>query len=445
MNYDEIKRLAKSMRKSGQNCLVKDLIVLATNNDPFYCGRPSDKELANWLANLWQEFGYTDNVHLRRIHYRIASGESPVLKPNGKPYENTDEDWQLLGIAAKAARYLDLIPVESIIDRRNAEPMVNFVVPDPPEIEIDGTWVSEIYTPDFPDLPDYQVRGLTLPQPIQIEVWCEKSTMNDVLVPICRRHGVNFCTGLGEMSVAQANWAVERAVNANRPTVILYISDFDPAGRSIPVGVARKIEYFVHKKEIDIPIFLKPIILTHDQCREYRLPRIPIKESERRAGAFEDRWGTGATELDALEALHPGALGHIVRTEIKKFWNSNLSDESDRMAEAIREAISTAREETINSHAEEIESLREEFRQLVNRFEAEAEDIMDHYRPIAQEVAEAMRAACPDIGNDHVPDLSVLDEEVWLLDTRREYMDQLASYKVWQTGETHYTLEEGRQ
>ena len=79
----------------------------------------------------------------------------------------------------------------------------------------------------------------------------------------------------------------------------------------MPVAVARKIEFEIRSNDLDIDIQVRPIILTHKQCKKYRLPRTPIKETERRAAHFEARFGEGATELDALEALHPGELHGI--------------------------------------------------------------------------------------------------------------------------------------
>lgn len=49
------------------------------------------------------------------------------------------------------------------------------------------------------------------------------------------------------------------------------------------------------------------------QCVELELPRMPLKETELRAAKFEARYGAGATELDALEALHPGKLEELVK------------------------------------------------------------------------------------------------------------------------------------
>jgi hypothetical protein len=48
-------------------------------------------------------------------------------------------------------------------------------------------------------------------------------------------------------------------------------------------------------------IKLIPLALTRDQVITYQLPRIPIKESDGRRAGFEERYGAGAVELDALE------------------------------------------------------------------------------------------------------------------------------------------------
>ena len=93
MNYEMIKQLAKEM-----GCKVTDLIPLAPQNDPFYTGTPTDWAVAEWFAQLWQQFGYRDKVHIRRVHYQIVSQRTPVLMPNGKPYENTSECVRRFGV-----------------------------------------------------------------------------------------------------------------------------------------------------------------------------------------------------------------------------------------------------------------------------------------------------------------------------------------------------------
>jgi hypothetical protein len=43
---------------------VRELLVLAPGNDPFYKGTAAHQRDAEWLADLWERFGYTRGVHL---------------------------------------------------------------------------------------------------------------------------------------------------------------------------------------------------------------------------------------------------------------------------------------------------------------------------------------------------------------------------------------------
>jgi len=118
VNYDTIKQTAKEL-----GCKVKDLIALSQQNDPFYMGAPADVTKAEWFAELWEQFGYTNGVHLRRIHYRLISQQRPFFMHNGLPYENTNNCWAHLTVASKAARYLELVPPSTFVDRRNPTPI----------------------------------------------------------------------------------------------------------------------------------------------------------------------------------------------------------------------------------------------------------------------------------------------------------------------------------
>ncbi len=82
-------------------------------------------------------------------------------------------------------------------------------------------------------------------QPIHIEIWTEKTTMKDKLLPLCKRlfnsvrarRWVYKYYGIGRL--------LKTVQKVNKPTIILYISDFDPAGKNMPVQVAREIEFFM--------------------------------------------------------------------------------------------------------------------------------------------------------------------------------------------------------
>ena len=140
---------------------------------------------------------------------------------------------------------------------------------------------------------------------------------------------------LGNYHKRVASNLAERARQSGRPVRILYVSDFDPGGMSMPVAVARKIEFAVLSEQENLDIQVRPVVLTPDQCVQYRLPRVPLKASEKRAANFEARFGEGATELDALEALHPGELRRILVREIERYYDTSLADEIARR-DAIR-------------------------------------------------------------------------------------------------------------
>jgi hypothetical protein len=187
LDYDSLKSTAKSIGRT-----VKDLLALAVNNDPFYAGAPFRRRAAEWFADIWSKYGELAS-HLRRLHYRLVS-EATIRKPDGSVYQNMDGDWKDLMAASLAARYLDLVPFDGLVDRRNDEPMIfgqNLEADPDQEIEPscavldDNPVVAKVAIPDMPDLPWLD---LDIDEPVQkyiVEVWIEKSTQNDWLVPLC--------------------------------------------------------------------------------------------------------------------------------------------------------------------------------------------------------------------------------------------------------------------
>src|SRR5215208_4205932 len=98
--------------ETGIKPTIKDLLVLAPDNDPFRAGTPTDVINGEWFAEVW---GDLRQAHLRRAHYAADAQNVPL--PGGGVYQN-DKD-------SRAARYLGLVDVESFVDRRNPSPHVN--------------------------------------------------------------------------------------------------------------------------------------------------------------------------------------------------------------------------------------------------------------------------------------------------------------------------------
>lgn len=338
INYNTLKQVA-----SRAGLSPSEILALAPQNDPFYVGAKGQLEKGKWFAEIYAKMGSPLNCHIRRVHYWLVTTNA-VPKPNGKPYENTDNDWSLLNLGSKYARYLGLVPIENIIDRRNPDPIVrtqfwNHRLASEVKDSIDEESIIEQI------LDQFYCFNPSKTQKYMIELWAEKSTMNDVLVPICDRYGINLVTGLGELSITSVYLLANRVVRAKKPVRIFYISDFDPAGLSMPVAAARKIEYFARQYEelAQADIKLVPLMLTADQCREYKLPRTPIKETEKRKDKFEQTHGLGATELDAMEALYPGEMTKIIEEAVGAFfdveaWNSAVKRNGE-LREQVRKYL----------------------------------------------------------------------------------------------------------
>jgi hypothetical protein len=437
INYDRLRAATTTLRRP-----LKSLYVLDHHNDPFGVEAQGRRQRAEWIANLWPQLGFTAGVHIRRVHYKLVSLPELATRHNGERYENTDPCWNGLINAIRDARFLGLLVPNAIIDRRNPHPMIYFtpMLDRAAVIERKSGWTSclapEGHLPGFgihvakgnvtvplPEVPELPLRatlfnpsltlpGLALAHPPSIterymlEIWVEKTTMNDVIVPLGERLHVNVITGAGDMSATQCEQFVERARRSGKPVRVLYVSDFDPSGLNMPVAVARKIEFALHNlsgKKPDVQV--RAIALTAAQCVEYQLPRVPLKESERRAAKWEARHGAGATELDALEAIHPGALARILRDEITRYRDETIDRRIRDAAAEFRRQLETVNTEIRARHADEIGEveaairaaeveigqMREELAAVVDPMREELANMTNRIRQELTTLADRMR------------------------------------------------------
>jgi hypothetical protein len=469
ITYDDIKTLAVKLGRP-----TSTLIALAPGNDPFYCA-PACQALARWFADeVWPLLDPdADSVHVRRLHYLVVNQplDRRPAKLDGTAFENTVKDWEYLSAASLAARELGLVDSDRFVDRRAGEPTFVYI-PDDEESEaevivtgdaIERPFPEQVprYTPryyTFPPLPALSVLPPEIVEPYAIEVWAEKSTMNDVLVPLARRLNVTVVTGVGELSHTHCNKLVKRVPEHGRKTRILYIADFDPAGDGMPVSIARKIEHILRRDgHEDLDIRLDPLVLTAAQVERYGLPRIPIKESDKRKGHFEARYGEGATELDALEAIHPGELARIVKERVEVYRAptratrreiADVANELERHASEVRQAV-------LGQHADEIAHIRSEFNRmqetirphqdalaaLVADYEArmaehieainsEVEQFYDLAEPVIADIATDLEAEKPDPDDLEWSAGYAADEsDEQLFQSERGYVEQIGFYK----------------
>ena len=359
---------------------------------------------------------------------RLAT--QPIELLDGSPYENTERCWKLLGQCSTAARYLGLVAAEHLVDRRNPPAELFLEFGSSHEIGVVGA--SELNIP-LTQKPGILLAPPTIEQAYHTEIWCEKSTINDILMPLGEAYGVNIVTALGELSATACHALVERAKESDRPARVLYISDFDPAGRSMPVAAARKIEHFVQRQADDdlLHITLQPIALTPEQCAEFKLPRTPIKDTERRGARFESRFGSGATELDALEALHPGALQEIITRELLRFYDPTLAGRTERAAKALKSELDRLTAEILAQEPETLEVNRAGMachRAPDRGFQLPNPRSLGSCRCRVEDAVSELEIEWPEPedGDDYGPD----DEP--LFNSSRGYLEQLDHYRAFQ-------------
>ena len=416
LNYEAIKKVA---RKHGLK--VGDLLAMAPANDPFYTGTPRDIEMGEWFYyEVWVAGGFSSGTHIRRAHYwAVSVGNVHMPKPIGQfkdkdtgifaetstLYMNSIEAWKYMTQASKMARYLGLIQLDEMVDMKNPDPAINAKL----FTEVKPSWslvVDDVGDP-YQSIEMWTWKDL---QPALLEVWVEKTTINDVLEPICSNLGANLVTFAGEASITAVSDLAYRIEEASKPARIFYISDLDPAGNSMSKAVARKLEWVMAQRGLDHDVKLKSLALTPEQAIAYSLPRTPIKPGERRAATFEEAFGEGGVELDAMEAVRPGELGRIVRNEMLPYISQEAIREAEAAKEAVKELIDEAVRNVSSKYEEHIAKLAQMTKELREIDDGDVDlSVVQMPEPVELDVDE--------------------DDEEWLFSSDRGYTTQIGYYK----------------
>jgi hypothetical protein len=412
---------------SGAGCSLGALTVLSSQRDPYRLDTPAGHRDGAWFAQQVGQFlEGTTTIHLRGLHYRISAA-AEVRMPNGLPYTNTDETWEwLTENAAKAGRWLGYVPFDRIIDERNAPPEIYV----PQAVEPSSFLSSgKIDVPPFLEdaLLEFHLSDFTARQAYRIILFGEKTSLRDVLLPVANMVGGELLLPTGEASDTMVAELAQRASLDGRPTVVLYFSDFDPAGRQMAVSVSRKLQALRDLLHPQLVIQLHAVALTLEQVRRLQLPSTPLKDSERRA----DRWrlvmGHEQTEIDALIALNPDALREIAQEAVGPFYDPTLDRRTRRAASDWLQQASRLLEAhpTYAQARVQIESALERVRKAVDQLHA----IQDTTRNMLESDIEPPAIAVPE-------PLSLFPAPEPLFSTQQDYYTasrKLISHKALET------------
>lgn len=448
---------------------IKHLIAMSPGRDPFYIGSEMDYVKANWFREMWDQYGYIGQ-HLRGFHYTLQAFAGPdilhplpraIRRPDGQLYLNTDACWSYLKDVFSVARFLGTIGFGVVKDKRSPFGEIwqdeSYDYEPFPTVLEDGVlgveYAPEINWESVEDLAEREAKKQTEVlfaathydprryQPYYLSVWSEKDL--DEIRAACRGLA-NFVPNVGGATYENAMKDLRRIRAFGKPAIIFYLSDFDPKGMDMPISISRFFE--VNNGDGTPRIRLVRLGVTPEQVLEHQIPRSPIKRGKAETtgtGAkayntirdiFQAVYGEGAVELDALTAQqHRGTLRRWIRDALRPWIDWDLQ-------EKVQAAIQDMREEAQRRIHDVITEKEDELGELRGTLAARIEELARvHQEAVRSLGLDEQMAQLHEILNAISPDLDIEiempegeadgEEREWLLDTDREYGEQITAYK----------------
>jgi hypothetical protein len=221
-------------------------------------------------------------------------------------------------------------------------------------------------------------------QAFHFAIFGEKSSLEDVVLPIAQQFEADLYLPTGEISDTLVYQIAKEANDDGRPLVLFTLSDCDPAGHQMPVSIARKLQAFADLFFPDLRFEVVRVALTPKQVKEEKLPSTPLKDTEKRASRWRDAFGIDQTEIDALTTPSKRRiLQRILRLAFKPYVDPTLGE---RVADAKSEWNTAARnalEQQID--AEHLARLREEASTKLDELREQIDHINDQLNLVAGE------------------------------------------------------------
>ncbi len=442
-DYEQIKAEAKKLGKK-----VTELIALARQHDPFYCGQPRQRLSAEWFARMWREhYDGRTGISLRSIHYRLFSVK--YLKENSEKYALSKKDSAYLNESSKSARLLGLVPIDAI-DDSSTEPIDGLASWKKADERVpalfnaaegDRDWrlptflmsfPSWRWTLDAPSVDGYDPDDF-IDRAFYMELWIEKATMDAILRPLAKEFGVTYVSSQGYQSIPSVVRLLNRTRELGKPSRVFYISDHDNSGNAMPCAVARQIEFWLPQIVPGADVKLIPLALTTEQIARYKLPWV-----------VSEKTGRKTVELDALEAYVPGELEKIVRRAIEPYRDAYIGE---RLALAKKEAEQIIQDEwarDMGPHQRKLLAIQKSVEAVMRNYGPEIEKLnrrLDRDLTPFKKALAKLKAKADQDSEGFYPELPERPTEVCepdegepLFDSKRDYLTQLPFYKAHRKG-----------
>ena len=402
-----------TLRKIIQNATgsLESNTVMSGATDPYRIDTPGNHAAAKWLATAWEQTAI-EKIHCRGLHYALVSLRG-LIKPNGERYKNIDDDWTWLQKITNHARWLGHIEFESILDERNSGPELWL----PPSLDREGLHVAHNadWLEHCPSLPTISIECFTpyARQAYRLVLIGEKASLRHVLQPICQQYEAELILPTGELSTTLLYGIVSRAAADGRPCRVFYLSDFDPSGVHMPVEVARKMQALCDLKFPGLDIELHRCALLPEQVKSLDLPETPLKETEKRAGRWREKYQCEQTEIDALSTLKPEVLAEIVKADLKPYFDATLQKRQRLAYRSAQEQMSNLIEAAMAPYTQSLKEAESLIEVAAERLAKAHEFSMPLFDTIAESIDPIEpEPTVPEYDSDFfpVPLFSSLDE-----------------------------------
>jgi len=263
----------------------------------------TDRTKSRWVARVYHdfeaEFGRSRTTQRSLFYYALRRKASDYPICGGfvgeiritRPYH--ESDGERLSKWVGRARRLGFIPADAIFDEAPVE---------------------QILPPRVPRQ-----------EPNSIEVWLNKSSFNQLLHPVCEKHGATLVSvqeRASKVAIESLNQRCDRA-GTDRSTIILCLSDLSPVNVPFCEDLAAKIaESGPSHRDIKV----KRIGLGPEQVVDLRIPMVRAadgsKEERDRFKGYLKPYPLDSkrmAELDALEVYYPGGIVGFLDESLSKY------------------------------------------------------------------------------------------------------------------------------
>lgn len=429
------------------------------SEDPFVTGiKKAQIKRAIWFKTWWSKFNPERNrKHLRRFYYwAISQPDGTVITHDEKDFKTRSpaNAWDYVLDSSKFARNLQLVDPFEIIDRRNPEPLGEIRRRLEFHNEISpANWTfpygrlsipkTTFLSPELIINEELAIQTSSALQPVHLEIWTEKTTMNDILEPLCEEYGIRLVPYAGYASITSIDKFVETAVSfSDKPSVIFYISDFDPAGQNMPVTVARYLQHRIwvlknknlwpEKKEI----FINHVLLTKAQMEsdEFKtLPKAPAGKKKKDEDYYSDT-RPGTVELDALEALMEGKFKEIVLEHIAKVFDMEIAEKARQEIVRIKEYFHSTMRDHLKPSKGSIIKIEKNINSIRKRYERDFnslfKNMLKEIKPFVKRgvsIKEKTNKFCKELESELKPDIRIEKNPelgACLFDSNQPFKDQ---------------------